>query len=125
MRSFGFLSVLVAAGLGLFAYQRSLSTGPVAMAPPQQQIDVVGIKSALLSMGESERQYLVAHGAYATLDQLSEAGLLVGGANRRGYGFAAEPDGARGFTITAAPIDDDKKAWPTLQINDTMQVTER
>lgn len=122
MRSVGIVGVLVVAGLGLLAYQRSLSGRAVAAMPSQQQIDVVAIKSSLLSMGESERQYLVAHGTYATLDQLSEAGLLAGSADRRGYTFVAEPDGSRGFTITASPADPEKQSWPTLQINDTMQV---
>jgi|SRR5215831_10774405 len=94
-------------------------------APPQQQIDVVGIRSELLAIGQAERQYLVAHGTYGTLDELQQERLLTGGANRRGYQFSAQVDGGQGFTVVAAPSDPDKQQWPTLAIDQTMQVSER
>jgi hypothetical protein len=93
--------------------------------PPQQQVDVVGIRSELLTIGQAERQYLVAHGTYATLDELQQDRLLTGGANRRGYEFSAQVDGGQSFTVTAVPSDPDKQRWPTLAIDQTMQVTER
>ena len=91
-------------------------------APPQQQIDVVGIKSELLAIGQAERQYFVTHSAYGTLDDLEQDKLLTGGANRRGYVFAAQVDGSQSFTVTATPQDPDKQNWPTLSIDQTMQV---
>jgi hypothetical protein len=93
--------------------------------PPQQQVDVVGIRSELLAIGQAERQYLVAHSTYATLDELQQDHLLTGGANRRGYEFSAQIDGDQGFTVTAVPSDPDKQHWPTLAIDQTMQVSER
>src|SRR6516164_6974516 len=77
--------------------------------PPQQQVDVVGIRSELLTIGQAERQYLVAHGTYGTLDELQQERLLTGGANRRGYEFSAQIDGGQGFTVTAVPSDPDKQ----------------
>src|SRR5215472_17721392 len=91
--------------------------------PPQQQVDVVGIRSELLAIGQAERQYLVAHGSFGTLDELQQERLLTGGANRRGYEFSAQVDGAQGFTVTAVPSDPDKQHWPTLAIDQTMQVS--
>ena len=93
--------------------------------PPQQQVDVVGIRSELLAIGQAERQYLVAHGTYGTLDELQQERLLTGGANRRGYELSAQVAGGQGFTVTAAPSDPDKQHWPTLAIDQTMQVSER
>ena len=93
--------------------------------PPQQQVDVVGIRSELLTIGQAERQYLVAHGTYGTLDDLQQDHLLTGGANRRGYEFSAQIDGGQGFTVTATPSDPDKQHWPTLVIDQTMQVNQR
>ena len=78
-------------------------------APPQQTIDVVGIRSELLTIGQAERQYLVAHSAYGTLDELLQEHLLTGGANRRGYSFQVQVDGGQGFTVTATPSDPDKQ----------------
>lgn len=125
MRSLGFIGLLLSVGIGFMAYQRSLTSGPVAAAPPQEQIDVIGIKTALTSIGNAERQYQATRGSYATLDQLAEAGLLVGGADRRGYTFDATADGPKGFTITATPTDPAKSDWPTLAITETMQVTQQ
>jgi hypothetical protein len=93
--------------------------------PPQQQIDVVGIRSELLAIGQAEGHYLIAHSTYATLEQLQQDSLLTGGADRRGYTFNVAVNGAQGFTLTATPSDPDKKGWPTLAMDQTMQVTER
>jgi hypothetical protein len=93
--------------------------------PPQQQIDVVGIKAELLVIGQAEGHYLVEHSTYATLEQLEQDSLLTDGADRRGYVFTVAVDGSRGFTVTATPSDADKKGWPTLAMDQSMQVTER
>ena len=94
-------------------------------APPQQQVDVVGIRSELLAIGQAERQYLVAHSTYGTLDDLEQDKLLTGGANRRGYVFSVQTDGSQGFTVTASPQDPDKQNWATLSVDQTMQVSQR
>jgi hypothetical protein len=94
-------------------------------APPQQQIDTVGIRSELLVIGKAEGQYLVAHSTYATLEQLQQDSLLTGGADRRGYTFSVEVSGSEGYKVTATPSDPEKKNWPTLVMDQTMQVTER
>ena len=117
------LGLLVVLGVGYVVYQKSMTQGPVGQAPPQQQIDVVGIRSELLAIGQAERQYLVAHSAYGTLDQLQDDRLLTSGANERGYVFSVAVDGSRGFTATATPSDPSKAGWPTLAINETMQIT--
>ena len=94
-------------------------------APPQQQIDVVGIRSELLVIGQAERQYLVSHSTYGTLDELQRENLLRGGADRRGYTFSVQVDGGQSFAVTASPNDPGKQGWPTLSMDQTMQVTER
>jgi hypothetical protein len=103
----------------------AVACGGQPAPPPQQQVDVVGIRSELLTIGQAERQYLVAHGTYGTLDELQQDHLLTGGTNRRGYEFSAQVDGRQGFTIVAAPSDPDKQHWPTLAIDQMMQVSER
>jgi hypothetical protein len=118
------LGLVVALGAGYVAYMY-MTRSTVAQGPPQQQIDVVGIRSALLVMGQAERQYFATHSTYATLEQLQREGLLTGGTEQRGYSFTAAADGARGFTITAAPADPAKAAWPTLVIDESLQVTQK
>jgi hypothetical protein len=125
MRAGGLLlGLLFVVGIGYYIVQRSATSGP-GQGPPQQQIDVVAIRQRLLAIGQAERQYQVTHGSYATLEQLGEDGLLAGGTTQRGYVFTGVPNGGDGFTITAAPADPNKPGWPTLEITESMQVTQR
>lgn len=124
MRVFGSLVVLVLAlGGGYFVlHQSALSPG---QPPPQQQSDVVAIRHKLLAIAQAERQYLVTHGSYATLEQLAGEDLLPGGTELRGYTLSAATTGGDRFTITAAPTDANKPGWPTLDVTEWMEVTQR
>jgi hypothetical protein len=124
MRSGGLLiGVVLALCAGYFIWQRSVS-GP-GQGPPQQQIDVIAIRQRLLAAGQAERQYQVTHGTYATLDQLTQEGMMAGGTELRGYRLTGIATGGDGFTITATPIDANKPGWPTLEINESMEITQR
>lgn len=123
MRMFGFLGVLVVLGVGFFVYQRSVADLPEGESP-QAQIDTVAIRQRLLTIAQTERQYQASHGNYATLEELSGESLLPGGTEQRGYTYTATMT-STGFRITATPTDPDKAEWPTLEITELMQVTER
>ena len=122
MRIFGILAVIVVLGAGFWFYQRSLESLPEGS--PQEQIDTVAIRQRLLAIGQTERTYQATNGKYATLEQLADDNLLPGGTEQRGYTFTASVT-STGFTITATPTADDKEDWPTLEITETMQVTEK
>jgi hypothetical protein len=116
------VALLAALGGGYFFYQSSLAAGG-RQIHPQEQIDVVDIKSNLLSIGQAERMYLAAHGSYGTLEQLQQDGSPSLGTPNRGYAFSVDTDGARGFTATATPTDSTKTGWPALAMTETMEVT--
>jgi hypothetical protein len=124
MRAFGLISIVIGLCAGFFYYNGYFASG-AGSTPPQQQIDVISIKSDLQAVGQSERQYLANHNSYATIDQLKEADLLPAAADRRGYTLTSIVDGNQGFTITATPSDPQKSGWPTLSINETLEVTTR
>jgi hypothetical protein len=94
-------------------------------ASPQEQIDVTGIRMALLEIAQAERNYVAAHGTYGTFEQLRAEGAPALGTDRRGYAFQLELNGSQAFTATAAPTDPNKQGWPTLTIDASMQVGER
>lgn len=121
----GLISVVLALGTGYFVYSAQLTQSGAVSAPPQQQIDVTGIRAALLEIGQAERMYVNAHGAYGTLEQLRADGAPELGAERRGYAFDIATNGAQGFTVTAKPTGPGQSNWPTLTIDETMQVTSR
>jgi len=123
----GIAGLLVALGAAYFVYHSYLTGSGPAGAPehPQEQIDVIDIKTNLLTIGQAERTYLNAHGSYGTIEQLQQDGPPSIGADNRGYVFSAAPNGATSFTVTATPTDPTKAGWPTLVITEAMQVTAR
>ena len=123
----GIAGLLVALGAAYFIYHSYLArSGPAgAVEHPQEQIDVIDIKTHLLTIGQAERTFLNAHGAYGTIEQLQQDGPASIGTDNRGYTFSAAPNGATSFSVTASPVDPNKAGWPTLVITETMQVTER
>jgi hypothetical protein len=122
MRVFGILGVVIALCVGLFMYKKSIEEIPEGN--PVQQIDTVAIRQRLLTIGQTERQFQVTNGHFGTLEELAAADLLPGGTEQRGYTYTASVS-ATDFTITATPTAADKADWPTLQITNTMQVTEQ
>jgi len=122
MRVFGFIAVLAVLGVGLFMYKRSIESLPGGS--PQEQIDTVAIRQRLLTIAQTERTYQASNGTYATLEQLSSDNLLPGGTEQRGYTYTADVT-STGFTITATPTAANKAQWPTLTVNESMQVTEK
>jgi hypothetical protein len=87
---------------------------------------VVGVRSDLLAIAQAERLYMASNGTYASVEKLQQdGGLTFAGANRRGYNYAAEVEGGQHFRITATPVDPAKAAWPTLSIDDTMQISQQ
>src|SRR5262245_35110934 len=90
--------------------------------PPQEQIDVVGIRAELLQIARAEQTYLAMHSRYGTLEEVQQDQLLPAGPDRRGYTFSLSINGTDGFVVTAAPADPGKTNWPTLTIDQTQQV---
>jgi hypothetical protein len=123
MRAFGLIAVVIVLCAGFFIYQRR-AAGVMQGGSPQEQIDVTAIRQRLLTIAQTERQYQASNGKYATLEELAAENLLPGGTEQRGYAYTAQVS-ATGFTITATPADRSKAGWPTLEVTETMQVTER
>ena len=120
------LGVVFAVAIGYFMLKSQYSQGPTGGAPPKEVIDVVGVKSDLLVIAQAERMYLANHGSYASVDQLQQDGSITfSGTNRRGYNYAAEVDDGQHFRITASAADPIKQGWPTLVIDESMEVSQR
>jgi hypothetical protein len=124
MRAFSLVGLIVALVVGFYLFNRSADSRPGGKAP-QEQVDTTAIRQRLLAIGQAERQYLATHASYATLEQLSQDELLPGGTEQRGYTFTATAIGNEHFTIVATPTDSNKTGWPTLEITERMEVTER
>lgn len=122
----GFLGVVLALGAALYLYNAQLKSSVMPGAEsPQEQIDVTGIRMALLEIAQAERTYVAAHGTYGTFEQLRAEGAPALGTDRRGYTFQLDLNGSQGFTATATPADANKQGWPTLSIDASMKIGER
>jgi hypothetical protein len=121
----GFLGIVLALGAAFYLYNAQLTRSGGGPASPQEQIDVTGIRMALLEIAQAERLYVAANGTYGTFEQLRAGGSPALGADRRGYVFRLELNGSQGFTATATPDDPNKPGWPTLSIDASMQIRER
>jgi hypothetical protein len=118
------LGVLVVLAIGYFIFKAQFTKGPQQEAPPMEQIDVVGVTTDLQAIGQAERMYLATHGNYATVDQLAQEGSITFPSGpRRGYNYVADLDDGQHFKVTAKPTDPSKQGWPTLAIDETMQVS--
>jgi hypothetical protein len=117
------LGLVLAMAAGYLVFKYEFSAGRAGVASPAEAIDVTGVKADLLAIGQAERAYMASKGAYATLDQLQQDGdVTFSGADRRGYHYDSTADDGTHFKITAKPSDPAKQAWPTLTIDETMQI---
>jgi hypothetical protein len=118
------LGLLIVLAIVWIVIKTQFTQGPLGGSPPKRVIDVVGVKTDLLAIAQAERLYLASHGSYAGIDQLQQEGAIsFSGTNRRGYNYTAEVNDGQHFKITAAPSDPAKEGWPTLSIDENMEVT--
>ena len=118
------LGLVIVLAIIWFVIKTQVTKGPAGGPSPKQVIDVVGVRTDLLAMGQAERLYLANHGSYASLEQLKEDGAIsFSGANRRGYNYTAEVNDGQHFKITAAPSAPADQGWPTLSIDENLEVT--
>ncbi len=119
------LTLVIVLAIIWFVMKSQFASGPTGGQPPKEVIDVVGVKSDLLAIAQAERIYMASHGAYASVDDLQQDGAITfSGANRRGYNYTADTDDGQHFKITARPADPAKASWPTLSIDENMQVSQ-
>jgi hypothetical protein len=119
----GILGVVLAGAIVYYLYSVQFSRVEGGL-PQAQQIDLVGIRSDLISFAQSERIFLATNGVYGTLEQLQRSGNVnPTPLRRRGYVYEAELDGARHFRIVARPADPSGPVRPTLSIDETMQIS--
>jgi len=122
----GLLGLVLALAVGFLVYKFQFTHSPAGEYSPKAVADVVGVKTDLAALGQAERLYLSLHGSYASLEQLQQDGAISdSGTTHRGYNYSAEIDDGMHFKITASPASPANQGWPTLAIDETMEVTEQ
>ena len=120
----GLVGLIVALAIGYFIFKAQTTQGPAGGAPPQQVIDTTGVENDLIAIGHAEQMYLASHGSYGSMDQLKQDAMTsFSDGSRRGYQYTVNFEDGQNFRITANPTDPAKKDWPTVSIDETMQIS--
>jgi len=123
-RIFGFLSILLGIGVGMYLYTRQAQTSSQALGAnnPKAAINLTGVKSDLLTIAQAERGYFALEGKYASLDELISSHSLSVSRQRPPYSYEIETSGS-GFRVVATRSGDDTSGTPAqLSVDETMQL---
>ena len=123
-------ALLVFAGVAFGIYEYSLKSMPTTDqgTAPTQAISLTGVRGDLLQIAQSERSFLALNDHCANIDELiSTNSITMRQPERDGYTYTLDCGAAGNFKAIArhapAPADSPIR-YPTLSIDQTMQVTE-
>jgi hypothetical protein len=123
-------ALLVFAGVAFGIYEYSLKKMPTTDpgTAPTQAINLTGVRGDLLQIAQAERGFQALGDHCANIDELiSSNSLTMRNPEREGYTYTVECGSAGNFSATArhapAPANSPIR-YPTLSIDQSMQVTE-
>jgi hypothetical protein len=122
-RVFGFLSLIIAVGVGMYIYsQQAQSSSHAAGAnSPKAAINITGVRSDLNSIAQAERRYYASEGKYVSLDELISSNYLSVARQRPPYSYDIETS-SNGFRVVATRTGDDASGTPAqLSVDENME----
>ncbi len=101
-RIFGFLSVVIVMGVGMYIYSRQATSSSAAAGAnnPQAAINITGVRSDLTSIAQAERRYFASEGKYASFDELLSANYISIARQRPPYSYEVQTS-STGFHAVA------------------------
>ena len=121
-RLFGFLSVVVVLGIGMYIYSRQVqsSSAPAGANNPKAAINITGVRSDLISIATTERRYYATEGKYASLDELISSNYVTIARQRPPYTYEVQTSSS-GFRVVATRSGDDPSGTPAqLSVDENM-----
>lgn len=123
-RLFGFLSVLIVLGVGMYIYTREAQSSSAAVGTnsPKAAVNVTGVRSDLMTIAQAERGYFALEGKYGSLDELISSKSLTIQRERPPYSYEVEVNG-NSFRVVATRSgpDDGSGAPAQMSMDDNMQ----
>ncbi len=122
-RIFGFLSLVLGLGVGMYFYSRQVqsSSVPAEANTPQATINITGVKTDLVSIAAAERRYFAGEGKYVSLDELISANYIAVARQRPPYTYAVQI-GAGGFRVMATRSAENASGLPAqLSVDENME----
>ena len=124
-RIFGFLSVVIVMGIGMYLYSKQMQSSSAAAGAtsPQAAINITGVKSDLINIASAERRYFASEGKYGSLDDLISTNYVSVARQRRPYAYAVESSsGSSGFRVIASRTADNSSGTPAqLSVDENME----
>jgi len=126
-RVFGFMSLLLAMGIGMYIYSRQVqSTASVAGGnSPKAAIDITAVRTDLMTIAQAERGYFALEGKYASLDELISSRSIAVSRERLPYSYEVETSGS-GFRVIATRHGAEAEGIPSeFSVDENMQFASR
>jgi hypothetical protein len=122
-RLFGFLSVIIVMGIGMFIYSKQMqsSSAQAGASNPQGAINITGVRSDLISIASAERRYFAAEGKYVALDDLISTNYVTVARQRPPYSYTVEV-GQGSFRVVANRSGENTAGTPSqLSVDESME----
>lgn len=121
-RLFGFLSIVIVLGVGMYIYSRQAQGSSAAAGAnnPKAAINITAVKSDLISIATSERRYYATEGKYASLDELTSSNYITVKGQRPPFTYEIQTSSS-GFRVVATRAGDDASGTPAqLSVDENM-----
>jgi hypothetical protein len=122
-RLFGFLSVVMVLGIGMYIYSKQVqfTSAPAGASTPQDAINITGVKNDLVSIASAERRYFASEGKYASFDDLVSTNTMTVVRQRPPYSYAVELSSS-GFRVVATRSGDNAAGTPAqMSVDENME----
>ena len=122
-RLFGFLSVIIVMGIGMFIYSKQVQSTSAAAGTnsPQAAINISGVRSDLVSIASAERRYFATEARYGSFDDLVSANYISLRRQRPPYSYEIEINSS-GFRVVATRTGNNAAGAPAqLSVDENME----
>jgi hypothetical protein len=122
-RLFGFLTLVVGLGVGMYFYSRQVQSSAAASgaATPQATINITAVRTDLMSIAGAERRYYAGEGKYGSLEELVSTNYITVARQRPPYTYAIEISSG-GFRVVATRSGGDTSGTPAqLSVDENME----
>ena len=123
-RLFGFLSVVVVLGAGMYIYSKQVQNTSAAAGTnnPRAAIDITGVRSDLISIASAERRYFATEGKYASLDELVSSHYIAVTRQRPPYSYEVQTS-TTGFRVIATRSGGNTSGTPgQISVDENMEL---
>lgn len=122
-RLFGFLSVVIVMGAGMYIYSRQAQSSSAAAGAntPKAAINITAVRTDLMTIAQAERGYFALEGKYASLDELISSRSLAVARQRPPYSYEVATSSG-GFRVIATRTGEADSGTPAeLSVDENME----